>query len=174
MERPNANTYWVEPGRLLAGEYPRDLDEATSRAKLRAYLDAGVTFFLDLTEEGELSSYREMLDEETNGRPNVVHCRMPIRDLSVPKSAAEMTAILDRIDGALEAGHTVYVHCWGGVGRTGTVVGCYLARHGFTGDEALATIAAHWSTMQKRYRRPRSPETDAQCEWVRRWTEPHR
>ena len=169
-DRPNANTYWVEPGRLLAGEYPRNADEETSAEKLRAYLDAGVTFFLDLTEEGELTPYREALERMAGA--GAVHCRMPIPDLCVPPSRAHMAEILDRIDGALAEGHVVYVHCWGGVGRTGTVVGCYLVRRGMTGDEALATVASRWTTMQKRYRRRRSPETDEQCEWVRRWAEP--
>jgi hypothetical protein len=178
MDRPNPNTYWVEPGRLLAGEYPRNLDDESSREKLRAYLDAGVTFFLDLTEEGELSPYRHLLEEEAGGRdvedggPNVVHCRMPIRDLSVPPSPEHMTEILDRVDRALDEGHTVYVHCWGGVGRTGTVVGCYLVRRGMSGEEALAAISCLWETMQKRHRRRRSPETDEQCEWVRAWAGP--
>jgi protein-tyrosine phosphatase len=168
--RPNANTYWVEPGRLLAGEYPRNMDEASSRAKLRAYLEAGVTFFLDLTEEGELTPYDDLLKRGADGR-GVVHCRMSIPDLCVPPSQAHMAEILDRVDGALAEGHVVYVHCWGGVGRTGTVVGCYLVRRGMSGEEALATIASHWSTMQKRHRRRRSPETDEQCEWVRNWAE---
>lgn len=34
---------------------------------------------------------------------------------------------------ALAAGQTVYVHCYGGIGRTGTVVGCWLVRHGLSG-----------------------------------------
>ena len=169
-DRPNANTYWVVPGRLLAGEYPRNADEESSAEKLRGYLDAGVTFFLDLTEEGELTPYRGMLEDQAG----VVHCRMSIPDLCVPPSRAHMAEILDRIDGALAEGHVVYVHCWGGVGRTGTVVGCYLVRRGMTGDDALATVASHWTTMQKRHRRRRSPETDEQCEWVRSWTEPAR
>jgi hypothetical protein len=36
-----------------------------------------------------------------------------------------------------------------------------------TGEEALARIAGRWSTMEKRHRRPRSPETDEQCNFVR-------
>ena len=40
-----------------------------------------------------------------------------------------MLAVLDAIDIALCEGHGVYIHCWGGVGRTGTVVGCWLKRH---------------------------------------------
>ena len=53
VPRPIPDSYWVEPGRLLAGEYPRDRDDATSLIKLRRLLEAGITLFLDLTEEGE-------------------------------------------------------------------------------------------------------------------------
>jgi len=38
-------------------------------------------------------------------------------------SAALMRATLDAIYDAIDAGETLYLHCWGGVGRTGTVVG---------------------------------------------------
>jgi len=43
--------------------------------------------------------------------------------------------------GCWRDGHTVYVHCQGGMGRTGTVVGCYLVRHGMGGEDALEEIA---------------------------------
>ncbi len=33
------------------------------------------------------------------------------------------------------------MHCWGGVGRTGTVVGCWLVRHGLDDGDAIARIA---------------------------------
>ena len=52
-----------------------------------------------------------------------------------------MTRILDEVDGALADGGSVYVHCWGGIGRTGTVVGCWLVRHGLDDGDAVARIA---------------------------------
>jgi len=82
-----------------------------------------------------------------------------------------MTGILDRIDEAITGGHVVYVHCWGGIGRTGTVVGCHLVRHGLNGDEALAALATMWKVVDKHYRRPNSPETEEQCRWIREWRE---
>jgi protein-tyrosine phosphatase len=168
-DRPIPDSYWVRPGQLLAGEYPRNLDDRASRPKLRRLLEAGVTFFLDLTEAGEysLKPYVQLLREEakTLGR-SVKHQRMPIRDMDTP-TPAHMTHILDTIDAALTAGQTVYVHCYGGIGRTGTVVGCYLARHGMSGEEALAEIARlrqgtpdEWVT---------SPETEVQRQMVRGW-----
>ena len=83
-----------------------------------------------------------------------------------------MVKILDTIDEALAEGHTVYVHCWGGIGRTGTVVGCHLVRHGKQGEEALEEIARWWQTIEKRPRHPRSPETEAQVDYILNWREP--
>jgi hypothetical protein len=166
---PIPNAYWVRAGQLLAGEYPRDWDDPISRLKLRRLLEAGVTFFLDLTEAGEygLESYVPLLEDEAAALGcNVEHQRLPIRDRGTP-TPQEMTCILDTLDAALAAGRTVYVHCFGGIGRTGTVVGCYLVRHGVRGDEALQKILllrggipGGWIT---------SPETAAQRQMVRDW-----
>ena len=98
--------------------------------------------------------------------------RHPIVDLSVPRCPQQMARILDAIDVAMRDGKTVYVHCWGGVGRTGIVVGCWLVRHGRTGDVALYQIAEWWQGVEKVYRRPISPETSEQHQYVRDWTEP--
>jgi hypothetical protein len=169
QERPIPDSYWVRPGRLLAGEYPRTRDDEGSRTKLRQLLGAGVTFFLDLTEEGEydLKPYAPLLREEAVilGRA-VEHRRMPIPDRDTP-TPREMTRILDAIDGALAAGHTVYVHCLGGIGRTGTVMGCYLVRHGMSGQEALDKIARLRRGTPDGWKR--SPETGAQRQMVLDW-----
>lgn len=179
MPRPHSNCYWVRPGALLAGEYPGDLDDTAALGKLRALLDAGVTFFLDLTEPYEpglvapLQPYLPLLEAEATARgQRVTHRRLSIRDYGVPRSRSEMRAILDTLDAAVAAGERVYVHCWGGIGRTGTVVGCYLVRHGLTGTAALAQIAEWWGTVEKSAWHPRSPQTDAQINYVRHWQEP--
>ncbi len=177
--RPHPNTYWVDPGRLLAGEYPGSLDPELARAKLQQFLDAGVTFFVDLTEEGELESYDRWLpsaadgEGESAGQEKVVHRRHPIRDLRVPESPTAMATILDEIAGALAEGHRVYVHCWGGVGRTGMVIGCYLVRGGLDGPAALARVQRLYASMSEAKRRahPRSPETEEQRRYVEQWAE---
>ena len=85
-----------------------------------------------------------------------------------------MAATLDAIDSAIQDGKTVYVHCWAGVGRTGTVVGCWLVRHGRTGDQALAQIADWWLNMDefKRAANPTSPQTPQQRNYVKNWSNP--
>jgi protein-tyrosine phosphatase len=171
MERPHENTYWVEPGRVLAGEYPGEKNDGVEvRNKIGKILDAGVTFFIDLTHPGELVPYEDILNDEAAQRGIAAgYRRLPIRDVDVPRRPEEMVDILDTIDGALAAGRGVYVHCWGGVGRTGTVVGCYLVRQGLSGDEALAQIAKWWQGVAKSVRHPRSPETQQQMAYVRHW-----
>lgn len=161
---PLPNSYWVLPGRFLAGGYPGQADEGETRRQLRSLLEVGVSFFLDLTEEGELPPYLPLLQEEAGGR-QIVCRRRPIPDFGVP-GVAEMAAILDTIEGALAAGHTLYLHCWGGSGRTGTVVGCYLVRHGLSGEEAMAEIARLRQGVLSL--RP-SPETAAQRQFVLEW-----
>ena len=59
------DSFWVMPGRLLAGPYPGAADKQEASAKLNAFLDVGVTCFIDLTEEGEgppLHPYEQLLD----------------------------------------------------------------------------------------------------------------
>ena len=172
---PTPCSYWVVSGRLAAGEYPGAKNPTDAATKLRTLIDAGIDHFIDLTEPDELVPYDEIAGKEAELLGlKVVHERHPIPDVSVPLSPERMANILDAIDDAISSGKSVYVHCWGGVGRTGTVVGCWLVRKGNTGDQALEQIATWWKglLMEKIARQPSSPETNEQCDYVRSWTEP--
>jgi len=162
---PLPDSYWVVPGRLLAGEYPGAREDAQARRQVRRLLWCGVTEFVDLTEAGEygLRPYAPLLD----GRAR--HRRFPVPDRDVP-DAATMRAILDAVDGALAAGGNVYVHCFGGIGRTGTVVGCWLMRHGHSAEAALREIASRRAGTPDAW--CPSPETPEQRAFVDAWREP--
>jgi protein-tyrosine phosphatase len=173
--RPHSNCYWLPGQRVIAGEYPFNPDPAKARAKITRVLDSGVTTFIDLTEARELLPYEAVARDEAISRGlEVTHRRLPIRDNDVA-TPERMAEILDEIAAAESAGSTVYLHCWGGVGRTGMVVGCYLVRQGMTGDEALAEVATLFSTMTHakthRHRHTGSPQTEPQRQMVRRWAE---
>ena len=175
QDRPTPNSYWVIPGCFAAGEYPGALEPREAERKLKTLLSAGIDHFIDLTEPGELATYAEIAEEKAHPLGlTISHERHPIVDLSLPLTPGHMSGILDAIDAALDDGKTVYLHCWGGVGRTGTVVGCWLVRHGHTGPGALSQIAEWWKGMSKSKveTHPRSPETVWQRDYVRDWTEP--
>ncbi len=172
--RPHPNAYWATP-LLLATEYPGDPDPAAATAKLAALLAAGIREFVDLTQPRELVPYEALLAEcaAAAGLPTgaVRYQRLPIQDMGIP-GPDRLEEILAVLHAAETAGRPAVVHCWGGIGRTGTVVGCYLVRHGGVPDgaSALAHIAQEWRTIAKHDRFPISPQTAAQRELVRRFS----
>ncbi|MEW6030779.1 MAG: protein-tyrosine phosphatase family protein [Chloroflexota bacterium] len=170
---PIPDAYWVESGRFLAGEYPGTLDPESTRRRMDAFLEAGIDTFFDLTHDHELPAYLPILaDQARHYEREIAYHRFAIRDRGLPEPG-QMTALLNAIDASLAAGRKVYVHCWGGVGRTGMTVGCYLVRRGRTGRQALDQLAAWWQDVPKRVHFPRSPETDEQVEFILNWHDPH-
>jgi ADP-ribosylglycohydrolase len=168
--RPLESTYWVVPGRLLVGEHPGSRSRAQSMERLRRFLEAGVTCFIDLTEPGETPAYEMLLPFETPAGQRVEYLREPIMDHGVPADRESMGRILAMLDGALDAGHRVYLHCRAGIGRSAMAAGCWLAERNATGGAgALDELAAVWQqAAQSRYW-PRVPETPEQTEFVRSW-----
>jgi len=169
---PIPNSYWLEPGRVLCGEFPRDFEGLEDIEGMSALLGAGIRVFIDLTERGELKPYRG-LAIDTAGEMKIdpvtleFH-RYSITDGTVPHSTGLMRAILKTVQSALNRELLVYIHCYGGRGRTGTVAGCVLSEiYGHQGEEALSVLAERWQACAKRDRE--CPETDEQREFVREW-----
>jgi hypothetical protein len=165
---PYPNIYWAVPGQLLAGEHPGDVDDRTVEAQLCGLLEAGIRTFVDLTEEHETKGYSILLRcfAEERGLA-VTYLRIPIPDRGVP-SVGTMRCILDLLDRSLTDKHPAFVHCFAGIGRTGTVVGCYLQRHGLvTPGNVMARIAKLRIAMP--VGREISPHTSGQVQMVERW-----
>ncbi len=174
---PFDQAYWVVLDRLMAGYYPGSALSQDAQPKLNALLECGIRHFISLMQPDETSWYGiPIVPYETQMRAlarekgyEVTFDRMPIKDMGIP-SRIDMVHILDRIDQKIETGKPVYVHCLGGVGRTGTVIGCYLARHGYaTGRKVMQLIRQlrQNTTTQDRT----SPESNSQIDLVLSWVE---
>ncbi|MCU0753425.1 MAG: tyrosine-protein phosphatase [Akkermansiaceae bacterium] len=164
--------YVIQPGVLLAGEYPGDRNEKAARARLWSLVETGVRTFIDLTSPADdLTRYEKMLYElEQEASVRLHHIPLPVPDMGVPDSADTMRAILDAIRSSIRKRPAVYVHCWGGIGRTGTVAGCWLRECGLGPDEALARVQHLYATHMPKVRsHPESPQTAAQKEYIRSW-----
>jgi protein tyrosine/serine phosphatase len=169
---PTSSSYWVLPDLLLGGAYPGAQDPEERRAKVQALVGAGVKTFINLMEEDETNYAGEPFvpyDDLAHGFCADAQCvRYPIKDLSVP-SMADMAVVLATIDESLAAKRPVYVHCWGGVGRTGTVMGCWLIRHGHATPSNVLDVLMDLRKQDRERRHRMSPETADQQRFVKRW-----
>ena len=158
VSRPLYQSYYIGTGHTFAGEYPGDKNGEKAKDKIRNMLHFGVRHFIDLTEEGELHPYVHML---SNG---CSYDRFPIRDVSIPKSTHEVYRLIDKITelSKRDDGY-IYIHCWGGVGRTGTIVACLRAEGMETPtiEDALTCLRNLFSEMPKSSHRV-TPETKEQ------------
>jgi hypothetical protein len=174
-ERPFLRSYWARAGALLGGCYPGAVASDEAESKLSGLLRCGVTTIISLMEPNERDhagkpfvDYDEMilkLAAQSGQRLEIQ--RQSIVDMSVP-STKRMTGILDTVDESITRGGAVYVHCWGGRGRTGSVIGCHWIRHGLHAPaevlDHLHRLTAHakenfWPT----------PQTDEQRRFVTNW-----
>jgi ADP-ribosylglycohydrolase len=139
---PELHAWWVEPGSLLAGEYPGHADPARARAKLELLADAGIRTIVDLTTDADgLVPYSSTLAAIATARDlDVRRVHHPIPDFDVLDTDG-YRAILATIKREVTGGRPVFVHCWGGIGRTGTVIGCHLVAGGLEPDDAHRRLA---------------------------------
>jgi atypical dual specificity phosphatase len=85
--------------------------------------------------------------------------RLPITDMTAPETE-QIERFVRFVDGVLDRGDAVGVHCLAGLGRTGTMIACYLVTLGRSADDAIDEV---------RRVRPGSIQTEYQEQAVRRW-----
>ena len=167
MKTPIKNSYWIIPNKFLAGEYPRNLDEESSIYKIKALINSGIHTFIDLTtKEDKLKPYDYLLKPYTS--MNIHRINFPIPDVSVPSSKEQTIKILDTIKNCIKTDKTIYLHCWGGIGRTGLITGCWLAENGYSEEKAVTKLRELWMQCAKSAIK-KTPETKAQENYIINW-----
>jgi protein-tyrosine phosphatase len=147
MEDPALTPLW--PGRLgltiapgkkgVSAEGNRhDRDLSTDMTQLRA---DGVTRLVNLMEAHEETRWQMHGYDDAARLAGLRLRRFPVVDVSVPTDPAAFARMAEQVYAKLQAGETVVAHCLGGLGRSGMLVACLLARSGrFGADEATAFV----------------------------------
>jgi len=170
VPRPFENSYWVIPGKLLAGATPGIANTEATHSRLRSLKEYGITSIINLTEADEKDHNGNLFYnyEVSPAAGQLSIYRFPIRDMDIP-SPVNMARILAQIDREINAGRTAYVHCWGGLGRTGTVVGCYLLQKKMVEVEMVFDRIRELKSASPVLAKLESPQTIAQREFVEGW-----
>ncbi|MCF6147239.1 MAG: protein phosphatase [Candidatus Kuenenia sp.] len=85
-----------------------------------------------------------------------VNKHIPIADLT-PPTQEQIEEFISFVNEAVYSRRRVVVHCDAGIGRTGTMLACYLINKGFSAKDAIAEV---------RKKRPGSIETIEQEETI--------
>lgn len=142
------------PGRWSPG---RSLD---SDERLREDFDAlarvhAAKLLVTLVERMELAELGDLRAEARRARIGWVH--FPIPDMWVPSDIAATRRLVSRVLRVVERGDAVVVHCWGGLGRAGTIAAACLVARGTPPKAAIAAVRAT---------RPGAVQTEAQERFV--------
>ncbi len=127
------------PGRWSAG---RDLD---SDVRLREDLAAianvhEAKVLVTLLERMEIAELGDFRAESRRAGLRWTH--FPIPDMWVPADMDAAHKLVARILRTLERGDNVVVHCWGGLGRAGTIAASCLVARGSSPAQAIALVRA--------------------------------
>ena len=160
--KPTGYSYRVDLN-VWAGEYPVwDWDDSIGRMQIQLFTDFGINFFIDLTESGEMPPYAQFLS------PSIERYRLHIPNRGTPAAVEDVVRLFQVIECTLsdKPFTNIYIHCLGGVGRTGTIVACYyIYFKQMAADEALAEMRLMFSSHE-RANWISAPETEAQIDFI--------
>jgi len=141
---PTPESNWVVKGKLIAGAFPGFLEDDKNEDSLTQLLNSGVTTFAclqkeydpDTSEEAWRNNYglrpyfkdvekmiqnKEQYPKLTTTIENATFVHEKIRDCDITDDTTTLR-LAKKLVKAIYEGEVIYLHCWGGHGRTGIIV----------------------------------------------------
>lgn len=128
------NHTWIEQGKILAGSIPwqpEHIDELYGM---------GIRAILTLTRR-DIRQYPGVAGRLHVVYGDIAHLHVGILDGGIPANDKLTAKAIDFIDSAYQSGKPVFIHCAGGIGRTGIILEAYyVLRRGMTLAEAQVLV----------------------------------
>lgn len=70
---------------------------------------------------------------------NIEYFHLPIKDFTPPE-IEQIIQFITFVDKCIKNNKPVLVHCWAGIGRTGTMLAAYFISKGYTADKAIRHV----------------------------------
>lgn len=178
MRGPTMASNWVIPGLVMAGAFPGALEDKENELQLKCILSKGIDTFVCLQSEVDDEVPEEQWRAGYGLRPYFTDARrlskkplvwrhLPIIDGGAAPDDVMEALICDLVDD-VKAGKVLYVHCWGGHGRTGIVVCLMLAvLYGMPISEAFKRVQGYHDCRVEP-QGVKSPQTVVQRSQVKR------
>lgn len=130
---------WIVDGVLAAGGIP------ISRADLESLREQGVRAIVTLT-ENPITVYSEITPEALL-ELDLKTLHVPVHDQYAPTDS-QVPQVMSFIEEMRTESRPVYIHCFAGIGRTGTMLHCYFLTQGNSLYEAQAAVKSRKPTSQ--------------------------
>lgn len=148
---------WPAPGRI--GVMPRPAGGQWLTDDLMSLREAGVDTIVSALTEPERQRLDLIHQCEVAEKVGLSYVAFPIDDFGIP-GIAEIRLLAKKLAAEVTGGRFVVAHCFGGIGRSGTIAGATLIQLGATADHAMELIS--------RARGIAAPETKQQRDLLHR------
>ncbi|KAJ3113863.1 hypothetical protein HK098_007534 [Nowakowskiella sp. JEL0407] len=163
---PTTHSNWVIPQRLIAGAYPGHKDDNPHKELIDSVLAAGVSTFVCVQTANELRHFNPYQPYAKSKKPNLEFILLPVVDHHVTADELLVNLAKDIIRRVNETDEVIYVHCWGGHGRTGSVISVVLGLYyGMSGEDAM-DLCQKYHDLRDNPRGQTSPQSTLQKEQV--------